>query len=107
MIRDAAVPLLAALRAGAPTPVASPSSRRSPPRPFFASSSLGVLAGIDGAAGSSGREKARSVAGTLAEQDQERMRGMRAVDLSNYSWTATSTVGGATYRIAVGVRLDP
>jgi type II secretory pathway pseudopilin PulG len=66
---------------------------------IFALIVLGVLAGIDGAAGSSGREKARSIAGTLAEQDQERMRGMRAVDLSNYSWDRNVTVGGATYRI--------
>ena len=66
----------------------------------FAVIVLGVLAGIDGAAGSSGREKARSVAGTLAEQDQERMRGMRAVDLSNYSWTRDVTHGGSTYTIA-------
>ena len=60
---------------------------------------LGVLAGIDGAAGSSGREKARSVAGTLAEQDQERMRGMRAVDLSNYAYNRDVTVGTATYNV--------
>ena len=66
---------------------------------IFAMIVLGVLAGIDGAAGSSGREKARSVAGTLAEQDQERMRGMRAVDLSNYAYNRDVTVGGATYNI--------
>ena len=66
---------------------------------IFALIVLGVLAGIDGAAGSSGREKARSVAGTLAEQDQERMRGMRAVDLSNYSWDRDVVFSGATYRV--------
>ena len=66
---------------------------------IFAIVVLGVLAGIDGAAGSSGREKARSVAGSLAEQDQERMRGMRAIDLSNYSYGRDVTVAGATYRI--------
>ena len=66
---------------------------------IFAIIVLGVLAGIDGAAGSSGREKARSVAGSLAEQDQERMRGMRAIDLSNYSYGRDVTVAGATYRI--------
>jgi Tfp pilus assembly protein PilV len=62
--------------------------------------SLGVLAAVDGAARSTGREKARSVATTLAEQDQERMRGMRAVDLSNYTPDPrTVTVGGAQYEI--------
>jgi hypothetical protein len=68
---------------------------------IFALIVLGVLAGIDGAAGSSGREKARSVAGSLAEQDQERMRGMRAIDLSNYSQTRTVEVpaGGAQYTV--------
>ncbi len=67
---------------------------------IFALIVLGVLAGIDGAAGSSGREKARSVAGSLAEQDQERMRGMRAIDLSNYSYARDVVVAGATYRVA-------
>ena len=66
---------------------------------IFALMVLGVLAGIDGAAGSSGREKARSVAGSLAEQDQERMRGMRAIDLSNYDYTRTVTVAGADYTV--------
>src|SRR4051812_4337123 len=35
---------------------------------------LAVLSGIDGASRATGREKARSVAATLAEQDQERLR---------------------------------
>lgn len=66
---------------------------------IFALIVLGVLAGIDGAAGSSGREKARSVAGSLAEQDQERMRGMRAIDLSNYHFSRDVPVAGAAYTI--------
>jgi len=45
---------------------------------------LGVLMGLDTAQRSSGREKARSVAAALTEQDQERLRSFRAVDLANY-----------------------
>ena len=45
---------------------------------------LGVLRGLDTASQSSGREKARSVAAALTEQDQERLRSFRAVDLANY-----------------------
>ena len=61
---------------------------------------LGVLAGIDGAASSAGREKARAVAASLAEQDQERMRAMRAVDLPEYRRTlADRTSAGSTYTV--------
>jgi type II secretory pathway pseudopilin PulG len=60
---------------------------------------LGVLAGIDGASSATGREKARAVAGALAEQDQERMRGMRAVDLPEYRWTRDVPVDGIEYHI--------
>ena len=45
---------------------------------------LGVLRGLDSAQRSSGREKARSAAAALTEQDQERLRSFRAVDLANY-----------------------
>ena len=45
---------------------------------------LGVLRGLDTAQRSSGREKARSAAAALTEQDQERLRSFRAVDLANY-----------------------
>ena len=48
---------------------------------------LGVLGGLDTAQRSSGREKARSVAAALTEQDQERLRSFRAVDLANYDET--------------------
>ena len=48
---------------------------------------LGVLKGLDTAQRSSGREKARSVAAALTEQDQERLRSFRAVDLANYDET--------------------
>ena len=39
---------------------------------------LAVLAGVDAAGRSTGREKAEAVAVSLAEQDQERMRGIAA-----------------------------
>ena len=45
---------------------------------------LGVLKGLDTAQRSSGREKARSTAAALTEQDQEQLRSFRAVDLANY-----------------------
>ena len=48
---------------------------------------LGVLKGLDTAQQSSGREKARSTAAALTEQDQERLRSFRAVDLANYDET--------------------
>jgi Tfp pilus assembly protein PilV len=67
---------------------------------IFAILALGVLAAVDGAARSTGREKARAVASSLAERDQERMRTMRAVDLPEYRWTRDVPVGDAVYTIA-------
>lgn len=61
---------------------------------------MAVLAGVDAASRSSGREKARSVAISLAEQDQERLRAMPASVLADgVADPAPITVGGATYRI--------
>jgi type II secretory pathway pseudopilin PulG len=51
----------------------------------LALASLGVLAGIEGAQSSSGREKARSIAATLAEQDQERLRSLQFDTLDSYT----------------------
>jgi hypothetical protein len=61
--------------------------------------SLGVLLGLDAASRSSGREKSRSVAAALTEQDQERLRSFRAVDLDNYDETRTVTVNKVPYKI--------
>jgi type II secretory pathway pseudopilin PulG len=61
---------------------------------------LAVLEAVDGASASSGRNKARSVAAQLAEQDQERMRGMRFIDLSNYNASNPVPVDGVTYTVA-------
>lgn len=60
---------------------------------------LAVLSGIDGAQGSSAREKARAVAGALAEQDQERMRSMSVETLRAVPQMAPQTIDGATYTI--------
>jgi type II secretory pathway pseudopilin PulG len=70
---------------------------------------LAVLSGIDGAAASSAREKARAVAVSLAEADQERLRSMSVTDLATAAATSTfvvpdpagttRTVDGVTYTI--------
>jgi Tfp pilus assembly protein PilV len=60
---------------------------------------LGVLLGLDAAQRSSGREKSRSVAAALTEQDQERLRSFRAVDLDNYDQTRTVKVNKIPYVI--------
>jgi Tfp pilus assembly protein PilV len=60
---------------------------------------LGVLKGLDTAQESSGREKARSTAAALTEQDQERLRSFRAVDLANYDETRTITVNNVDYTV--------
>ena len=61
--------------------------------------SLGVLKGLDTANRSSGREKGRAVAAALTEQDQERLRAFRAVDLADYDETRTVVVNNAPYTI--------
>jgi|tagenome__1003787_1003787.scaffolds.fasta_scaffold20975833_3 type II secretory pathway pseudopilin PulG len=60
---------------------------------------LAVLSGIDGAQGSSAREKARAVAGALAEQDQERMRSMSVETLAAVPPMPPQTIDGAVYTI--------
>jgi type II secretory pathway pseudopilin PulG len=60
---------------------------------------LAVLAGVDAAGRSSGREKARAVMVSLAEQDQERLRGIPAKDVTNVDSPAPVTLNGATYTI--------
>jgi prepilin-type N-terminal cleavage/methylation domain-containing protein len=50
---------------------------------------LAVLSGIDGAMSSTGREKARSIAASLAEKDQERLRTMPVEQLATYGTVTT------------------
>jgi len=61
--------------------------------------SLAVLAGVDASSRSSGAEKARAVAVSLAEQDQERLRGIPAKDLTNIADPPAVTLNGATYTV--------
>ncbi len=60
---------------------------------------LAVLSGIDAASGASAREKARAVAASLAEQDQERLRTMPVDMLKNPPQAPDATVDGVTYQI--------
>jgi Tfp pilus assembly protein PilX len=71
---------------------------------------LAVLAGVEGASSSSGREKARAVAMSLAEADQERLRQLPVTELAKYADKApylvpdaagsTRTADGVTYTVA-------
>jgi type II secretory pathway pseudopilin PulG len=60
---------------------------------------LAVLSGMDGASFSSAREKARAIAGSLAEQDQERMRSFRFDSLATIPQADPITLDGVTYKI--------
>jgi type II secretory pathway pseudopilin PulG len=61
---------------------------------------LAVLAGVDAAGRSTGREKAKAVAVSLAEQDQERMRGIAAKQVTEVSQMPAYLINGATYNVA-------
>jgi Tfp pilus assembly protein PilV len=65
----------------------------------LAIATLAVMSAVDGATSASARSKGRSVAAALAEQDQERMRAMRFVDLSTYNVESTQSVDGSTYTV--------
>jgi len=67
---------------------------------------MSVLSTFDVASKTSGKSKSKSIAAALAEQDQERMRALTAVNLSNYHATRTQVMGnqgstgqGTTYTI--------
>ena len=60
---------------------------------------LAALSGIDAASGSSAREKARAVASSLAEADQERLRAMPVEMLSTLGASAPILVDGVTYTV--------
>ena len=69
---------------------------------ILAITTTAVLSGIDGAQKTGGRNKARSVAAALAEQDQERMRAMPVADLLPYiaaPYTRTVAVKGVNYSV--------
>jgi Tfp pilus assembly protein PilV len=61
---------------------------------------LGVLAGLDAATSTAGANKARTVAATLAEKDQERLRGMRVPDIDKMNLQPYDVqVGNVTYKV--------
>lgn len=61
---------------------------------------LGVLAGLDAATSTAGANKARTVAATLAEKDQERLRGMRIPDIDKMNLQPYDVkVGPVTYHV--------
>jgi Tfp pilus assembly protein PilV len=60
---------------------------------------LAVMATLDTASSSTAANRGRTVASALAEQDQERLRGMSAVDLSNYHETNPVTVNKVSYTV--------
>jgi hypothetical protein len=62
---------------------------------------MGVLAAMDVASGTAGANRARTVAATLAEEDQERLRGMASADVDSMSLEPRRvTVAGVEYTIA-------
>jgi len=64
---------------------------------------LGVMAASDAVSGTAGANKARTVAATLAEKDQEELRSLRTADLNQLSTyipaDRTVTVDGVAYTI--------
>lgn len=62
---------------------------------------MAVLSGIDAASNSSAREKARAVAASLAERDQERLRSMTVAELEQVSAEAPQEpeIGGVKYQV--------
>ncbi len=65
----------------------------------LAAVAFGVLAGLNGASRSTGREKARSVAASLAEQDQERMRSMQLESLATLDESRVVEMDGSKYDV--------
>lgn len=61
--------------------------------------SVGVLAGLDGSQGIANTSRLRSVASNLAQGDQERLRGLRASELSNERGTRTKTLRNVRFTI--------
>jgi hypothetical protein len=61
---------------------------------------IAIYNGLDAASKTSGRNRNRTVASYLAQQDQERMRTMDAAALSGgYTNTRTVTIAGVNYRV--------
>jgi hypothetical protein len=65
----------------------------------LATVSTAVYSGVDGSVKTATKNRVRSIAATLAEQDQERLRSFKATDLSNLRETRTVTVRGVPYQV--------
>jgi len=65
----------------------------------LAAVSTAVFSGVEGAVKTATKNRVRSIAATLAEQDQERMRSFKATELSNYRETRTVTVKSVPYTV--------
>ena len=61
--------------------------------------SAAVLTGVTGSVKTASKNRERSIAAQLAEQDQERMRSYKATQLDGYSATTTKTVRGIPYTV--------
>jgi Tfp pilus assembly protein PilV len=66
----------------------------------LAAVSTAIFSGVDGSVETSAKNRERSIAANLAEQDQERMRSFRATQLSNYRETRTVDVRGIAYSVS-------
>jgi hypothetical protein len=61
--------------------------------------SLGVLGAMDHADASDAQERAKAIAGNLAQAEQERLRALPLQELSNNHSTSAQIVNGVTYAI--------
>lgn len=61
--------------------------------------SLGTYTALDAASATSGSNRNRTLANEVAQQDQERLRAFRAVDISNYSSTRSQLASGVTFTV--------
>lgn len=60
---------------------------------------LGTLQAFDGAAKVGATTKTRAMAASLAQEEQERLRGLTVDQLNRLNSTTTQTIGGITYTI--------
>jgi hypothetical protein len=66
---------------------------------------IAIYNGLDGASKASGRNRNRSIASYLAQQDQERLRTMDAATLSGYTSNRTVPIAGVKYTVASSATL--
>src|SRR3954471_3142660 len=67
--------------------------------------SVGVLAGIDASSATTGSNKARGIAASMAQDDQERLRSMQPDDLAALRFQSrTVTVDGVNYTVTSDAR---